>query len=75
LYQAPETGYVPKYEFSASATNAHWAGWAKEQFYIKSRGGQVYGSLEAEIGTDYDDHAVFKADYALNPAGSRNLER
>lgn len=75
LYQAPETGYMPKYEFSAPATNAHWFGWAKEQFYIKSRGGQVYGSLEAEIGTDYDDHAVFKADYALNPAASRNLER
>lgn len=75
LYQAPETGYEPKYEFFAPATNARWAGWAKEQFYIKSRSGQVYGSLEVEIDTDYDDHAVFKVDCALNPAGSRNLER
>jgi hypothetical protein len=76
LYQAPETGYEPKYEFSASATNTHWFGGVRgEQFYIKSRGGQIYGRLEVEIITDYDDHAAFKVDCALNPAGSRNLEK
>jgi hypothetical protein len=76
LYQAPETGYEPKYEFSAPATNALWFGGVRgEQFYIKSRGGQVYGRLEVEIITDYDDHAAFKVDSALNPAGSRHLER
>lgn len=76
LYQAPETGYAPTYEFSTPATNAHWFGWAREQFYIKSRGGQVFGSLEIEVSSDYNGgFAAFRINSALNPSGSRNLER
>jgi hypothetical protein len=77
LYQAPETGYEPKYEYSATATNAHWFGWSRDQFYIKSRGGQVYGSFEVEVSSDYNGgYAAFRiVDSALNPSGSRNLER
>jgi hypothetical protein len=76
LYHAPEIGYEPKYEFSAPATNAHWFGWTRDQFYIKSRGGQVYGSLEVEVNSDHNGgYASFRIDSTLNPSGSHNLER
>jgi hypothetical protein len=76
VYLAPESGYQPKYELTMSVTNAHWQGGVRgEQFYLKSRNGQVYGSIVVEVIPDYRDKSVFNVQYHINPSGSRNLER
>jgi hypothetical protein len=76
LYRAPMTGYQPKYEFTMSATNANWHSEVKnQQFYFKSRNGQVYGAFVVEIIPYYNDKSVFNVQYSVNSSGSRNLER
>jgi hypothetical protein len=74
MYRAPESGYLPRYDMSISASDGHWSDEAKRQFYLKSREGKVYARLEVEILANYQDKAVFSVKYYANPSGSRNLE-
>jgi hypothetical protein len=74
MYQAPESGYQPRYEYTMSPTNPNWRETVKKNFYVKSRNGQVYGRMEVEVIASYKDKAVFNVKYYANPAGSRNLE-
>jgi hypothetical protein len=76
MYRAPEAGYRDKYEFAMPATSTNWLPEIDhQQFYVKSRNGQVFGSLEVRVIPDYNDRSVFDVHYAANPSGSRNLER
>ena len=74
LNEAPEDGYQQKYEIDMSSSNPSWQEQIEKTFYIKSRGGQVYGHLHITVIPNYNDTSVFKTDSYINPAGSRDLE-
>jgi hypothetical protein len=74
MYTAPESGYQTAYEKSFAAKQGDWTDRLKKNFYIRSRGGTIYGRLEVEIVPVYQDKSVFSIVYAVNPKGSRNLE-
>ena len=74
MYRAPERGYQAHYEFSMAANNPQWKETIGKQFYLKSRGGKVYGRMQVEVLSNYQDKAVFSVKYFVNPSGSRNLE-
>jgi hypothetical protein len=74
LYQAPEGGYQPRYEFALSASSPEWTPTTKKRLYVRSRNGQVYSSLSVEVISNYQDKAVFNVQYFVNPSGSRSLQ-
>jgi hypothetical protein len=74
MYQAPENGYQSTFTYTIDATDPNWRETVKKKFYVKSRNGQVYGRMEVEMMSSYQDKAVFNVQYFVNPAGSRNLE-
>jgi hypothetical protein len=75
MYQAPEAGYQPKYEFSMSTNNPNWK---REmdgmQFYLQSRNGNVCGRFAVDVIPDYNEQSVFNVTFSVNPNGSRNLQ-
>jgi hypothetical protein len=74
LNEAPEAGYQPKYEINMFSSDPQWQEQIEGKFYLKSRGGQVYGHFHVTIIPNYNDTSVFKIDSYINPVGSRNLE-
>lgn len=73
-YVAPETGYQPKVSIRLSATDAEWTDNLTKEFFIRSRGGTVYGFLHLRIRSEYDGKSAIFFDTRLNPSGSRNLQ-
>jgi hypothetical protein len=75
MYLAPESGYQSNYRVTMVATNA---GWKSEldglQFYLKSRDGQVYGSIKFDLIPNYNKGSIFNVNWAVNPNASRNLQ-
>jgi hypothetical protein len=81
LNEAPDNGYQSQYKFSMSASEEKviWSNWVKfeRNFYLKSRGGKIYGHFHIVITPSYndnDDTSALDIVYYINPAGSRNLE-
>ena len=75
LYRAPDSGYEPGYEVIMDPAASKWKDQVKRQFYVKSRGGKVYASVEVTVFPNYDGQmGRFRVNYLANPAGSRNLE-
>jgi hypothetical protein len=81
LNEAPESGYQPQYQMNRYATNVynfstHSLYRTDRTFFLKSRGGQVYGHFYImDLYPDYKDNlAALRIDFYVNPAGSRNLE-
>lgn len=73
-YTAPETGYVDSAEvgYSLSDTNTPWNGGWKQTYYLKLRGGSMYGRMEFQMIPSDDNFCEIRP--VLNPSGSRNLE-
>jgi len=74
MYLAPESGYEPFYQTIYKSSQEDWVGQCSREFFIRSRGGMLYGRLEVEVISDYNDQSVFSIKYAVNPNSSRNLE-
>ncbi|HTY88032.1 MAG TPA: hypothetical protein VMB80_11245 [Candidatus Acidoferrum sp.] len=74
MYLAPESGYAPEARMELAATDSAWTPLVKKRFFIRSRNGQVYGQMQVEINSIYNDHSVIEIRYAVNPNGSRNLQ-
>ena len=76
LYRAPNAGYEPGYEYvtQPDANAMKWHSNLKKKFYLKSRGGKVYASLDVEVYQQLGDMAGVSLNVLVNPAGSRNLE-
>lgn len=74
MYLAPELGYQPKFEMQFEPKTQNWLGTVKRQFFIRSRNGQVYGRIQMEVIAIYNRHSAIEINYAVNPAGSRNLQ-
>ncbi len=74
MYLAPESGYKPRFQMELVPSNVTWAPLVKNQFFIRSRNGQVYGHMQVEVNAIYKDHSAIEIGYVVNPNGSRNLE-
>ena len=74
LYRAPESGYQPRYELIMSPFNQGWSDQVEKKFYIRSREGKVFVSMEISIYSNQSDTSLIELKYLANPAGSRNLE-
>lgn len=76
MFEAPETGYQPKWTASFTLGSPDWRTLIRRKFYLKAHNGRIYGRLEIEFdpffaveGTD----TLIGIRYWLNPEGSRNL--
>jgi hypothetical protein len=74
MYLAPENGYLPEYKFQLNKSDAKWTDDVKKSFYVRTRDGQNYGRINVEIFAHYQNNGVLSFDWAVNPAGSRNLQ-
>ena len=80
LNEAPGDGYQRQYQMVRYATNVlNYSTWplyrTDRTFYLKSRGGQVYGHFQIkELEPDYRGKAALRIESFINPSGSRNLE-
>jgi hypothetical protein len=74
LYRAPQNGYQPRYELVMSHSDPNWSDTVRKKFYVRSREGKVYASLQMTIYPDYDGKSGIAVNYLANPAGSPNLE-
>ena len=74
LYRAPDSAYESGYEYVMDPTQSKWAWEIKKRFYLRSRGGKIYASIELGVHANFDDAAFVEINYLANPAGSRNLE-
>jgi hypothetical protein len=71
-YWAPDNGYQMFFEFSTSTNDVDWRPYLDKTFYIKNQQGQ-YGKMELHINSSVTP-VRFKANFAINPSGSQNLE-
>ncbi len=75
MNRAPVEGYQSKIEKRMLADDPKWCRSWSVDFYLKSRGGQCYGRVNADLFTDSERSTTgFYFKSFLNPAGSRNLE-
>lgn len=73
-YVAPETGYQSKVSIHQSATDSEWTDNLTKVFFIRCRGGTIYGFLHLRIRPEYDGKSAIMFETRLNPSGSRNLQ-
>ena len=74
MYETPENGYMPEYNFHFNKLDAPWAYRVKKSFFIKTRGGQNYGRITLEVFAHYQNQGVIDISWSVNPFGSRNLQ-
>jgi hypothetical protein len=74
MYLAPESGYYPKIEKQFDPTDSDWNFDIAKQFFIRTRGGQIYGRVQIVFHSVYNVHSAIEINYAINPTGSRNLQ-
>jgi hypothetical protein len=70
-FEAPEMNYQQTVEYQFTRSETNWITHATKQFYIVLDQPRRYGWLRIE--SDLAQETVFLT-YAINPAGSRNLE-
>lgn len=73
LFEAPASGYASMVSVDMNPTNASWSSVFKKSYYIKSRGGRVYGSVKVTVEADYGAKSIMKTESVLNTNGWRNL--
>lgn len=73
-YTAPETGYQSKVSIRLQASDTDWTDSLTKDYFIRSRGGAVYGLLHLSIRSEYDGKSAIFFETRLNPSGSRNLQ-
>lgn len=74
MYLAPENGYEPKFATDLAPADEAWTPLAKKQFFFRSRYGRIFGRMQVEVNAIYNDKSALEVNYAVNPAGSRNLQ-
>ncbi len=73
MYQAPVSGYFSQWNFSQQAGQQDYTREINPKFYLKNHD-NVYGRIEVQIISDYNQGICVRIRYWLNPTGSRNLE-
>ncbi len=74
MFVAPESGYQQSFEVKMSKDDPQWRLELKKKFYVKSRAGKLYASVEVDIISQYNQEAAIDVKAFVNPFGSRNLE-
>ncbi len=74
MYLAPESGYEPKFQIQFLAGDTNWTPVVKRRFFFRARNGQAFGRMEVEVSSEYNHKSAIEVNFAINPAGSRNLE-
>ncbi len=74
LYQAPEAGYLSAVKIVMNPEQAGWTSVLKKAYYLKSRGGKVYGAIQMTVRPNYGNGSSMQTESVLNSNGSRNLE-
>ena len=73
-FLAPDSGYVPFFNVDRKKNDQVWKGSVKQEFYIKTADGH-FGWLLVEWYAWQTPPTIFRWECAINPSGSRNLER
>lgn len=73
-YVAPDSGYKAKIEMQFDPNSPGWTSVVRENVFIRSRHGQIYGHAQIEIDSIYNVHSAIQIDYTLNHNASRNLQ-
>jgi hypothetical protein len=74
-YLAPDQGYKSLMEFRHMATDTNWTQRLKIAFYVRIRGGQMYGKVSLDFRTGSDRETTgFSIASSVNPSGSRSLQ-
>lgn len=84
MIEAPAEGYKSEWTTAYSSqdasqqggeTKASWDGTKNRTFFIKSRGGQVYGKVEIRVSPYFgiENIAAVRISQSINAHGSRNL--
>jgi hypothetical protein len=86
---APESGYVPRFEYAQDAQSVRdaqagkikwtWVDGVSNDFFVSSRNGKNFARVTLRIRPNVDhkegdNEALVAAEVWLNPTGSRNLE-
>ncbi len=74
MYIAPDSGYQTQFELNLIPADPAWTSLVKRRFFLRSRDGQVYGSIEVEVNAIYNDKSAIEVNYSLNPSGLKNLQ-
>lgn len=74
MYSAPASGYSQLWSYSWRAGQTDYKKMAAPKFYLKSQDNSIYGRIEFEIKSKFNDNSSIMIKYWLNPSGSRNLE-
>lgn len=75
LNEAPAEGYEPRISQDVKAGDREWSESVRKTFFLRSRNGNQFGRVTAEVRANYQGAAVFSIRYLVNPKpGSRNLE-
>lgn len=74
---APAEGYTNIYESNHMASENGWVdGEGHERFFVKMRGGQIYGRILISVNSFYDvntGQGRLELQYVINPSGSQIL--
>jgi hypothetical protein len=74
-YMAPENYYQPRIVIESKPADPAWTANLTKDFFIRCKGGTVYGLLHLCIRPDYKDgQAAILFETRLSRGGSRNLE-
>jgi hypothetical protein len=74
LNEAPAEGYQSGISQELRGANREWSEVVRKTFFLKSRNGNQFARVIAEVHANYQGAAVFSLRYLVNPSGSRNLE-
>ncbi len=73
--EAPAKGYESQISQEVKTAGREWSEVVRKMLFVKSRSGNQFARVIAEIHANYQDAAVFSIHYLVNPKpGSRNLE-
>jgi hypothetical protein len=74
-FVAPETGYLSAVTTRIPPDDPNIKHFLKQKYYLKTRGGQLYGVTKVEISIVYDQNdAAFFFEYLVNPNSSPILQ-
>ena len=76
MFEAPESGYAPKWTENFKMGSENWTTRLSRKFYIKALNGEIYARLEIYFRpffSNYKQDNKIVVKYWLNPQGSRNL--
>lgn len=75
LFEAPASGYVPRWSISHNKGAEDFKDRSTHSFFFRADGGHLHGALTIEFRPYYNvrEESSVAVEYRINPTGSRNL--